>query len=68
MNKETKHYKKVAIEDRANRRKVVAWKNILTMSESEEDSIVKLLSNYLICQMAENKSINLGGLEVNDKQ
>jgi len=67
MNRDTKTYKKVPIDERANRRKVSAYKKILAMSEGEEGSIVQLLSNYVIVQLAENKPINLGGI-MNDKQ
>ena len=62
-----KTYRKIPLEERANRTKGLARKRLVTMAESSEDSVLKLLSNYINCQMAEGKPIGIGGLVKDEK-
>lgn len=58
--------RKSKIKDKALREKVKAYKRLLGSAEGNKLSVSEVLANYLLIQIAEDKPINLGGINVNE--
>ena len=54
------------IKDKALREKVKAYKRLLGSAEGNKLSVSEVISNYLLIQIAEDKPVNLGGINVNE--